>query len=178
MKIERFRASERGFTLIEVMTAVVVFSIGLIGLGLLLTSAVRSNQVGFQHTQASFLAEAILDRMRSNIRGVWANNYNGTYSSATGTPSNQCTNATPCRTAELALRDAWAWGKMVGNMLPGGTGTVLCERTAGVPVPTASQLQSVPVYDGICTITIAWTEKTEGNDAAGVAQQFQWVVQP
>lgn len=179
MSKHEFRISRaHGFTLIEVMTAVVVFSIGLIGLGLLLTSAVRSNQVGFQHTQASFLAEAILDRMRTNVRGIWAGSYNGTFSSATGTPTNQCTNATPCRSAELAQRDTWAWGRMIGNMLPDGSGTVLCTRTAGVPTPTTSQLQSVPVYDGMCTITVAWTEKTEGNDAGGVTQQFQWVVQP
>lgn len=168
----------RGFTLIEVMTAVVVFSIGLIGLGFLMTSAVRSNQVGFQHTQASFLAEAIMDRMRSNVRGVWANNYNGTFSGATATPTNQCTSSTPCRSAELAQRDTWAWGQMIGNMLPGGSGTVLCQRSAGVPLPATKEIQTVPAYDGLCTVTVSWVEKTEAADAAGVTQQFQWVMQP
>lgn len=169
---------QHGFTLIEVMTAVVVFSIGLIGLGFLMTSAVRSNQVGFQHTQASFLAESIMDRMRSNVRAVWDGNYDGTYNGATATPSNQCTNATPCRAAQLAQRDTWAWGRMIGNMLPNGSGTVACQRTAGVPLPTTRQMQSVPIYDGICTVTVTWVEKTEGDDAAGVTQSFQWVMQP
>ncbi|HET7844628.1 MAG TPA: type IV pilus modification protein PilV [Xanthomonadales bacterium] len=168
---------QRGFSLIEVLTAIVVFSVGLIGLGFLMTSAVRSNHVGFQHTQASFLAESILDRMRTNIRGVWSGSYDGTYSGGTATPSNTCTSS-PCRSTELAQRDTWAWGQLVTTMLPTGTGTIACQRTAGVPMPSATEMKTVPTFDGVCTITIAWVEKTEGNDAAGVNQQFQWVVQP
>ena len=169
---------QRGFTLIEVMTAIVVFSIGLIGLGFLMTSAVRSNHVGFQHTQASFLAESILDRMRTNIPGIWPGAYNGTFSGATSTPANECLLGSPCRASQLAQRDTWAWGRLVTNLLPSGTGTVLCQRTAGIPTPSAIDMQKVPTFDGLCTITIAWVEKTEGNDAAGVNQTWQWVVQP
>lgn len=171
------RGFERGFSLIEVLTAIVVFSIGLIGLGFLMTSAVRSNHVGLQHTQASFLAESIMDRMRSNIPAVWAGAYDGTYSGGTATPSNDCT-STPCRAAELAQRDTWIWGRLIGNMLPASSGRINCQRTPGVPLPTGVDLQKVPTFDGLCTITIAWTEKTEGNDAGGVPMQFQWVMQP
>ena len=167
-----------GFTLIEVMTAIVVFSIGLIGLGFLMTSAVRSNQVGFQHTQAVFAAETLLDRMRANLRGVNDGRYTGTVSGATATPGNLCGATSPCSPQDVATRDLWQWGRLIGQTLPNASGTVACVRPAGafgVPVGTD---QSIPTYDGHCTITIAWTEKTESNNAAGVAAQFQWVVRP
>ena len=168
-----YQRKQSGFTLIEILTAIVVFSIGLIGLGFLMTSAVRSNHVGFQHTQASFVAESILDRMRANMIGVWNNSYNGTYSAATATPGNLCGAASTCDSAAVATRDTWAWGQLIGQMLPAGSGTVACVR----PAPPAN-IQTVPVYNGTCTITISWIERSEGNDAAGVPAQFQWVVQP
>ena len=169
----RYHRKQSGFTLIEILTAIVVFSIGLIGLGFLMTSAVRSNHVGFQHTQASFVAESILDRMRANMIGVWNNNYNGTFSAATATPGNLCGAGSPCNAAAVATRDTWAWGQLIGQMLPAGSGTVNCVRRTP---PT--NIATVPIYDGTCTITLTWTERSEGNDAAGVPATFQWVVQP
>ena len=76
----------RGFTLIEVLTAIVVLSVGLLGLGLLLGTSVRSNHNGMLHTQATFAAETMLDRMRANIPGVWGNAYDGTWDAATAPP--------------------------------------------------------------------------------------------
>ena len=78
----------RGFTLIEVLTAIVVLSVGLLGLGLLLGTSVRSNHNGMLHTQATFAAETMLDRMRANIPGVWGNAYNGTWDAATAPPDS------------------------------------------------------------------------------------------
>ena len=83
----------RGFTLIEVLTAIVVLSVGLLGLGLLLGTSVRSNHNGMLHTQATFAAETMLDRMRANIPGVWGNAYDGTWDAATAPPGVACTAA-------------------------------------------------------------------------------------
>ncbi len=55
-----------GFTLIEVMIAVLVLGIGLLGFALLQTTSVRFAQSANQRTQATNLAYDLLDQMRSN----------------------------------------------------------------------------------------------------------------
>ena len=112
---------QRGFSLLEVMVAVVVFSVGLIGLGLLLTSSIRANHAGFLHSQATFVAESIADSMRANVIGVWQNAYNGVWDAATPAAPMDCV-AAACTPAQLAARDVAAWGRMVGQLLPAGSG--------------------------------------------------------
>lgn len=168
---------QRGFTLLEVMIAVVVFSVGLIGLGLLLTASIRANHVGFLHSQATFVAESIADRMRANIVGVWLDAYDGTWDSTVAAPAVPCTAGAPCGPAEVAARDVWAWGRMVGQLLPGGSGRILCTPRAGRPLPTPVELQAVPVYNGACEIRLTWTEQSE-TDAGAVQGTFTWVVTP
>lgn len=170
----RSQFSQAGFTLIEVMTAIVVFSIGLLGLGFLMTSAVRSNHVGFQHTQATFVVDSLLDRMRANIPGVWADAYDGTFTSATAAPGSLCGAGSPCSPAQVAARDTFAWGQLIGTMLPAGSGTVAC--TPG-PIDLGTNMATVPIYNGRCVVTLSWTEQSE-TAAGAVPQQFQWVVQP
>ncbi len=55
---------QRGFTLIEVMIAVLVLSIGLLGLAGLQVTALRNNQTAFLRTQAAILSGDIIERMR------------------------------------------------------------------------------------------------------------------
>ena len=38
-------------------------------------------------------------------------------------------------------------------------------------------LQTVPVYNGTCTITVNWNETTEGAEGV-IAQNYVWRVQP
>lgn len=167
---------QRGFSLLEVMVAVVVFSVGLIGLGLLLTSSIRANHAGFLHSQATFVAESIADSMRANVIGVWQNAYNGVWNAATPAAPMDCV-AAACTPAQLAARDVAAWGRMVGQLLPAGSGTVLCTPRAGRPLPNPAQLLSSPIYSGTCVITMNWREQTDAPDGT-VDGQFEWVVTP
>jgi type IV pilus assembly protein PilV len=60
------RHSAAGFTLIEVLVALVVLSIGLLGVAGLQIVGLRGNLSAASRTQASYLAEDIIDRMRAN----------------------------------------------------------------------------------------------------------------
>lgn len=72
-----------GFTLIEVMIAVLVLGLGLLGFALLQTMSVRFAQSANQRTQATNLSYEMLDQMRTNR--IAAANYSGSYSAtATG----------------------------------------------------------------------------------------------
>ena len=111
----------QGFTLLEVMIALVIFSIGLLGLAGL-------------RTQATFQAYDILDRMRAN-RGAAANgNYQPTFTSM-GTDRDCDTTTTTCSTAYMAQHDIYEWKISLGA-LPGGIGKV--EKLSDVHVVTVT----------------------------------------
>ena len=61
---------QKGFTLIEVMIAVVVFSFGLLGVAGIMTVAVKNNHNGYMRSQAAILTATIVDMMRRNKAGV------------------------------------------------------------------------------------------------------------
>lgn len=69
-----FRASA-GFSLVEVLVALVVLSIGLLGLAGLQTRGVRDNHSAYLRTQATLNAKDLVDRMRANRTAALAGAY-------------------------------------------------------------------------------------------------------
>jgi type IV pilus assembly protein PilV len=135
--------TQSGFSLLEVLIALLVLSIGLLGLAALQTTSLRSNEMASMRTTATQLAYDISDRMRANPAGVTA----GSYVLAGG--------ATPTGTTVAAL-DLIAWNQAV-TALPGGRSSITqCDGT------------SVPPCDGIThIITVQWDEMRTG--ASGTA---------
>src|SRR3990167_4605539 len=102
--------SQKGFSLIEVLVALLVLSIGLLGLAALQTTSLQFNTGSYFRTQATFLAYDILDRMRANSAAVAdsdGNGYDQPVSSMVVSGVN-C-HATNCTSAELALYDVRSW---------------------------------------------------------------------
>jgi type IV pilus assembly protein PilV len=119
---------DRGFTLFEVMIALLVLSIGLLGLAALQTRALRTGQAAEMHTRAGQLAADLLERMRANPAGVAS----GRYDHNRRHPPRHVT-ASGMAGADLA---AWAAGLA---KLPDGQGeirrcTAGCAHGAGHPV--------------------------------------------
>lgn len=56
----------KGFTLVEVLVALLILSIGLLGLAGLQAGGLRSNHSAYLRSQAVMLAHDMADRMRSN----------------------------------------------------------------------------------------------------------------
>lgn len=117
-----------GFTLLEVLIALVVLSIGLLGLaGLQLTSLQASND-SYGRTQATILAYDIADRMRANVPAAINGNYIISPGTPPAAPAVDCT-ATSCTTAQMAQDDTFDWFQQVttANVLPGGTARITCD---------------------------------------------------
>lgn len=114
---------EKGFTLLEVMIALVIFSIGLLGLaGLMAQSTAFTNSAQYR-TQATFLAYDMLDRMRANPSEA-ANptlRYNLNFGNTPGTATCY---ATTCTLTQLATADKDQWLTLVQTLLPSGDGKV------------------------------------------------------
>lgn len=104
-------ASQRGVSLVEVLVAVVVLSIGLLGLAGLQASGMRVGQSSLHRSQAAQLAYDMVDRMRVNFAN--AESYKLTLND---TPPEDGTS--------IAARDLWDWRKRLRVALPAGTGSV------------------------------------------------------
>lgn len=115
-------STQRGFTLVETMVAMVVLSIGLLGVAKLVTGAVHANDSGYMRGQATQLAYEILDQMRANRSAALS--YTGAGAAA------DCISA-PCAPTVLAGLDMLNWNTRVAATLPGGTGTVTPTAGAG-----------------------------------------------
>jgi type IV pilus assembly protein PilV len=67
---------ERGASLIEVLVAVLVLAIGLMGIAGLQTRALKNGQSAFERSQAVTLSYLMLDAMRANVSAAEAGAYN------------------------------------------------------------------------------------------------------
>jgi len=118
-----------GFTLLEVLVALLVLAIGLLGLAALQTMSFKFNHQSYERTQATFLAYDILDRMRANPTGDYS-------ASATSDPGCIAASCTP---NQLAEHDLFQWREAV-------------ERSLAASGTTVSTL------GGTASVTLTWFE--------------------
>lgn len=111
---------ESGLTLIEVLIALVVLSIGLLGLAGLQAQGMRFNHEAYLRTQATILAYDMLDRMRANRAAALSGNYDIAL-------------ATDPVGVTVAATDLADWKTMLEENLPTGDGAVDVEAS-GVAV--------------------------------------------
>lgn len=108
-----------GFTLIEVLIAMVVLAIGLLGLASLQGTSLRSNSSAYQRSQATNIAYDILDSIRANRQLALGGAYDN-QSLATSPPA--CASVTLAGT--IAQRDIQIWRAALACTLPRGTGSI------------------------------------------------------
>ena len=66
---------QQGFTLIEILVAVLILSLGVLGLIAMESLALQSNMSAYHRSQATILAYDLSDKMRTNPAGVAAGEY-------------------------------------------------------------------------------------------------------
>jgi type IV pilus assembly protein PilV len=147
-----------GFSLVEVMVAVVVICVGLLGIAKMQSLAMSSTNAARMRSLAALEAASLASAMHAN-RSYWAGANNsgitppavityapgagitGIGSYAAGNTCNQCTST------QIAEYDFGNWINNLAvppsGVLPGASATVTC-NSATPPVN--------------CTITITWTE--------------------
>jgi len=119
-----------GFSLIEVLVALVVLSIGMLGIAALHIDGVRTGYSALQRTHAVNLAADMADRIRANPGG----NYDVGAGPAGTEPTVVCadTNAAEapgdCNPDQMATYDVWEWRSALdpttATGLPGGAGQI------------------------------------------------------
>lgn len=167
-----------GFSLIEVLIAVLIFSLGLLGMAALLVVSTQSSHASYLRTQVGFLAEQMVNRMRANPQGVWAGAYDSAAYPVGGTPP-ACDTAAGCSPQQVAQRDRILWSRQLQQFLPAGASAALqCTQAAAGPAIGASQFAYRPPYAGSCALTISWNETALARGAAPGTQTFAWAFQP
>jgi len=141
--------SQSGFTLLEVLIALLVLSIGLLGLAALQTTGLRSNQMASMRTLATQFTYDITDRMRSNPVGVANGNY---VVARTTTPVNTILPWTGTdNPTTIALADLTDWRANIANRLPQGTSDItVCDTTT---VPACTEVTHI--------VTVYWNESRD-----------------
>lgn len=138
MSIQRACAprAARGFTLIEALVALLVLSIGLLGVAALQLTSLQNNSAAAIRTQATYLAYDIADRMRANRKDALAGLYNFDFDTKPDAGS-----------AVQAHKDVGAWKNVLAVTLPGGAGEIDVDA------------------DGVAVIRIRWSDSRDPADA-------------
>lgn len=133
---------QRGFSLLEVLIAVVVLSFGLLGMAALQINALKNSQSSFQRTQAVMLSYFMLDAMRANRADAIGGNYN---------LAKTC--AIPVQAGNLVSHDRHFWI------------TALKENIGDL----ATTCGEIACAGATCTVRIYWNDN---RGTAGAAEQM------
>lgn len=135
---ERPTRRQQGFSLIEVLVALIVLSVGMLGIAVLYVQGMQAGRTSMFRHHAVTLAGDVADRIRANPRAGAA--YAG------GGQNNNCVGgAVDCTEAEMAANDIYLWQQEAADSIPNGAVTVTVD--ANTP----------PNY----TISVTWDEPDE-----------------
>jgi type IV pilus assembly protein PilV len=163
-KVTGRRAAAAGFSLVEVLVALVIIGIGMLGIAKLQALAYASTSTASLRSLAALEASSLASAMHAN-RNYWAVlsagfSYQFTGTAAPVTTDSALTGAgctSACAAPALAAYDVQTWVTAVNQVLPNATGTISC--------PTVNPVS--------CGITLSWTEanvavnsQTQGNTMA------------
>jgi type IV pilus assembly protein PilV len=143
-------SQETGIALIEVLVAVLVLAIGLLGMAAMQAQSTKMTNGAEQRTQAVLLTADMMDRMRANRPNI--SDYDGIDVDPDATAC--ATDYAPDGTATVSVNDITEWSNLVVCLLPEGSGTVAIDGA------------------GEITVTVDW----EKSDADGTAVALRTVI--
>ncbi len=144
-----------GFSLLESLIALVVFSIGFLALTLLMHTSLQNTNSAFYRSVATEQAYDMADRIRANRGAAGDNvvNYGGVEASA----DPGCIVA-GCTALQLAQYDGWHWNQTNARVLPSGGGSIVIGTPATDPNPAS----------GAVRVTVSWDDNRTGAGCAAV----------
>lgn len=133
------RRRARGLTLIEVLVTIAIVAFGLLGLAGLLAKSTVMAGTSYMRSNVTDRIYSFADRMRLNMKGVGAGDYDNL--NALPDPIPVCDIIHACSTTQIAQMDYGQWLQELTQSLPGGKGTII--KAAN--------------NSGVYTITVTWT---------------------
>lgn len=172
-----------GFSLIEVLVAMIILLFGLLGVVGLQATSIKVTSSSSYRSVAASQAASIADRIRANLQGFDNGDYFGIWGTPGSLPANQnCYQVylggtqTPaaCDTVKLALDDAFIWQSENARYLPSGFGVVCRDNSPDDGTPAAPAC-TAGASDSRVVIKIWWNDSRAGGAAE---ERFVTVFQP
>jgi len=135
----RAHTRQRAFSLVEVLIALVIMSVGMLGIAGLYVQSMQAGRTSLFRHNAVTLAGDVADRIRANPKAGFS--YEGA-----GSDQGCVATGIDCDQASMAAHDIFQWDQQAVNSLPSGDVTVIFDDTVA-PVSF--------------TITISWVEPGE-----------------
>ena len=173
----RLRQSSRGFTMLEVLIAIVVIAFGLLGVAGLQVVALKNNQSAGARLIATTLANDMVDRIKTNALGLISGDYDRPDVNAYTTQVAACLSAGGCTPQQLAQNDRFEWAQLVAAALPGGRAIVCLDST-----PDDGANAAAPACDGAGTtlyaVKIWWNDDRNRGADTNTPLRFSWTFNP
>ncbi len=131
------KSDQSGISMIEVLVAILVGTVGLFSLMALQMTSVNNTHSSYLRSQASVLANTMMDQLRANETLALAGSYNISLGASV-----------PTGTDVVAL-DLSGWRTDLGDALPSGTSSVTCTSATG-----------------ICNVVIQWDDSRGTNGSS------------
>lgn len=162
-------ATGMGFTLVEVLVSIIIFSIGLIGVARLQVVAKQSNYDAVQRVTATSVAQDLLSRMRANhsVLNTYVSNSGSTTigrGSITTEPTPACdSSGNTCTATEIATHDLWDIEQALDGAAEIDDGG---NAVGGLTLPTMCITGPAAGGSAVYTVAIAWRGKAELSNPA------------
>lgn len=158
LNFSQFKKLQSGVGLIEILIAVVIMSLGFLAAARMQVEGMRFSQSAYYQSQAHFLANDMIDRMRGNIPGVILDEYSNEETSSSAAKEN-CNICTPSEIADL---DLFEWSASL-HPLTGAAGFI-----PALYAPASGKINKIPNNDNPdqqrYEIVMSWTELIQGED--------------
>jgi type IV pilus assembly protein PilV len=153
--------STKGFSLVEMLSALLVIAVGIIGIAALYSDSLQAGPTSAPHAQAAALAEHIAERIRSNAGARVG------YISSIGVI---CGSETPAaQSVDAAAQEAACWEKEVEDKLPSGLGTISRDTSTTPATFVIAVSWSAPETGAASYVIRLAPDETQRAAAASVA---------
>jgi type IV pilus assembly protein PilV len=155
----RSAGEQGGFTLIEVMIAVLILLVGMLGVVGMQMLSLQANQGAYFRSQAIYIGSEILDAMRANPTA--AADYEGAFpdDGVPAEPADRLPGRSGCSPNDAALQDLREWNAHFADVYNVGVANFRPSIPGGRAVITAD-----PLNDQY-TVQVFWTERQFDDDA-------------
>lgn len=145
------RCQQTGATLIEILVAMLILSLGVLGMGALQTRAIKGNNSSVQRSQAVMLSYSMMDAMRLDKAAAKGLVYNtGAFNSTSGKIDNTICSTAAITGTTLKDRNQLAW-------------LTSLKKNMGTSTDTTSCGAIVCDSDGNCRVQVFWDDQLSGG---------------
>lgn len=150
-----FNKNQHGTSLIEILVAVFVVSIGLLGVARMEVLSKQSGYEAMQRTTASMLAHDMMEKIRANPSSLVTYTNLVIGDGSVTTPATDCASVNCDTPVEIAGYDIWQWEQLLMGATEKSGGT----NTGGLAMPRGC-ISGPAGGPGAYTISIAWRGNT------------------